>query len=185
MSAAEVADGVRVVQLLPDQDNAAIVAQVAGWRAEYEGRRTGSGGGDIWQSWPDLPFRGGAAADLCQAAEAAVREHFDVYLLHAWGNFALRGGLNRPHEHDSADWSAVYFVQVPDGAGSLDFWHEGEIVRSVPAKVGRLVIFPGETTHSVPPNQSDMPRISIALDLVPEGRVFMRGPWPGNGEAKV
>ncbi len=100
-----------------------------------------------------------------------------------WLNVAARGGAVRVHNHPNNFLSGVYYVQVHNGANTINFHDprpQTAIVRPpvteltgyntdqvvVPVEEGTLLIFPAWLLHSVDPNQSDRLRISMSFNAM-------------------
>ena len=134
-----------------------------------------------------------AASLTCDRAGQPVQPR---WRMNAWANVNRQGHGNEFHTHPGAYWSATYYV-ADGGAGAdpalggefeiadprgvgpamlaphLAFRTPGgqstgasEMVRPVP---GTLVLFPSWLSHAVRPYRGDAIRISIALNLTPEG----------------
>ena len=94
-------------------------------------------------------------------------------LSECWGAVYHKGQISVPHNHFPFTISFVYFVQIPEGSSPLIFdeshkWNmEKEITEKhiIVPKTGKLVIFPSECKHSVPPSSIDEERIVIAGNL--------------------
>ena len=102
----------------------------------------------------------------------------DIYRLRfvldeCWGAVYHKGQTSVPHNHFPFTISFVYFVQIPEGSSPLIFdeshkWNmEKEITEKhiIMPKTGKLVIFPSDCKHSVPPSVIDEERIVIAGNL--------------------
>lgn len=100
-----------------------------------------------------------------------------------WANINPKGGQSSAHTHPNNFLSAVYYVKVPLGEGEIHFVDprpQAEVMLPPTAEAnrfngnrrvfdvapGRLVMFPAWLRHSVPPNQSEQERISIAANLM-------------------
>jgi uncharacterized protein (TIGR02466 family) len=99
----------------------------------------------------------------------------------AWANVYGKGDFQESHYHPGWHFSAVYFLTAPEGSGSLKFesplmpdmmpldimTHNEISNQSTSYKPieGSLVIFRSSLRHGVYPNQSDQPRISLAMNL--------------------
>ena len=99
----------------------------------------------------------------------------------AWANIYGKGDFQESHYHPGWHFSAVYFLTAPEGSGSLKFesplmpdmmpldimTHNEISNQSTSYKPieGSLVIFRSSLRHGVYPNQSDQPRISLAMNL--------------------
>jgi len=104
--------------------------------------------------------------------------------LSMWGTLLGRGGHQAPHFHPAAWVSGVYYVRVPAEVRDDDPGQQGWIefgqppesfrlqgavpVRRLRPRAGEVVLFPSYMYHRTIPFESDSPRISIAMDAVPE-----------------
>ncbi len=106
-----------------------------------------------------------------------------AFHLNLWATLLDAAGHQAPHVHPAAWVSAVYYVQVPgevreddpEAAGWIEFGRAPERLgleaaprtrRLCPAE-GRLVLFPSYLYHRTVPFESDVQRISIAMDALP------------------
>jgi len=159
-----------------------------------------------WQTAQDL-HRQTAFAGLLAIVEASARGICDSLTLiydrlevtGCWANVSHRGFPHRQHFHPNNYLSGAYYVRTAPGADSISF-HDprpqaGMLVPpardqdlanpdqvSLDVHDGMLVMFPAWLQHSVPPNQSEVTRISVAFNLMfPEFGVKMAGPlWQGD-----
>ena len=113
-----------------------------------------------------------------------------------WGVVMRAGGHQIPHIHPAAWLSGVYYPEVPDFVSAGDPEHRGWIefgrapeenfpdlkpmpVEAIRPEEGLLIIFPAWFYHRTIPYPTDVRRISVAFDLVPEappdfGRLLAR-----------
>ena len=107
----------------------------------------------------------------------------EIELTGCWANVATRGASHALHCHPNNYLSGVYYVQTSPGADTINF-HDprpqagvlrppvteltSQNVDQVVVKVtnGTLLMFPAYLAHSVPPSQSDEPRISVSFNLM-------------------
>ena len=100
-----------------------------------------------------------------------------------WANVSGPAGHHKEHAHSNNFLSGVYYVKTPEGGDSINF-HDPRAQAHVIAphvtapstkqastviitvKPGRLVIFPAWLRHSVDPNLSQEPRMSISFNLM-------------------
>lgn len=98
----------------------------------------------------------------------------------SWSSRLRDGGFHTHHIHPEGWISGVYYLQVPpaahagDQSGWLTFGVPNlgpEIdlppVHAVQPKPGRMVLFPSHYWHGTVPFQDEVPRITIAFDLIP------------------
>lgn len=98
----------------------------------------------------------------------------------SWSSRLRNGGFHTHHIHPEGWISGVYYLQVPSAANAGD--QSGWLTFGVPnlgpeislpslhavqPKPGRLVLFPSYFWHGTVPFQDEVPRITIAFDLVP------------------
>ena len=116
-----------------------------------------------------------------------------------WANINPRHAYNRHHTHPHALWSGVYYVQTQEGANTISFddprpqtniiapatseitdENAGQI--HVTTRNGLLVLFPSWLQHQVPPNRSQLARISIAFNVMFSrfGETMRQPKWVGN-----
>ena len=105
-------------------------------------------------------------------------------VMNGWVNVNPPGGYNGPHQHTDALLSGVYYVSVPrggsDSGGAIEFLSPhpvrqlGGLVRAamfaerlrVQPKAGDLLLFPGQLSHWVHPNDSGEERVTIAFNAM-------------------
>ena len=157
--------------------------------------RVGGQGYFEWQSRTDLqhepPFDE-LAAVVAEAAHATLEAlghaPVELHLTELWANVGEAGGSHAAHAHPNSFLSAVYFLEVPDGAGILQFVDPRpqaqvfslEVERpslrnarlvAVEPKPSRLVIFPSWLTHRVDVTRGADRRVTLAANLLPIGAV--------------
>ena len=90
---------------------------------------------------------------------------------------------HRTHTHPNNFLSGVYYVQVQDGADTINFhdpraqtavirpavteltaYNTDQVVLTI--TTGTLIVFPAWLPHSVDTNQSEVPRISISFNVM-------------------
>lgn len=89
---------------------------------------------------------------------------------------------NHLHRHPGSLFSGVYYLQIPPGAGALNFHDPRADVRMLRPRFAkdtpfsnflvrfeptpsRLLLFPSWLPHNVDPNLGEQPRISISFDI--------------------
>lgn len=125
-------------------------------------------------------FIGGIAADPAHPFFGRVPRAYDFKM---WATVLERGGWHRPHNHEEAWLSGVYYVQVPPAEGAeRSGWirfdgftrfpgtaaHAGK-VREVRPEEGLLLFFPAYFLHATNPFAGGTHRISLAFDAQPRG----------------
>jgi len=99
-----------------------------------------------------------------------------------WMNTYYREDFQEPHIHTGFDFSAIYYVKVPEYSGKLVFenpllYHEMRPIKTsiettlnqtsavyTPIE-GQLIIFRSNIRHGVYPHKNDEPRVSMAFNL--------------------
>lgn len=176
----EVADAVAL--------NRALKAEIAVRRAVEPGAEHSNIGG--WHSDRDFferpePAHRALALDLLRIMAEATRtfdpdaDYTKLRLIpEGWINVNPPGAMNAPHAHRGWYWSGSYYVDVPDGAGGIEFLKPfaplpgtggigGPLVDDrahYEPKAGQVLLFPASLDHWVYPNASKQDRISIAFN---------------------
>jgi uncharacterized protein (TIGR02466 family) len=101
--------------------------------------------------------------------------------LQSWINIQDRGGFNFLHMHCGALLTGCFYLQVPEGAGSLVFRDPRPGVLNtyitgvrpnaladigLRPETGLLRLFPPWLEHFVEPNESSLPRIALGFNVV-------------------
>jgi uncharacterized protein (TIGR02466 family) len=146
--------------------------------------------GTMWQSDHGLHKRP-SFAGLARAIDRAVADvlaflkvGYDAWeITGCWANVAVPGGWHRMHSHPNNFLSGVYYVQVQEGADTINFHDpraQTSIVRPpvteltgfntdqvvVQVTVGTLLLFPAWLSHSVEANASNANRISVSFNVM-------------------
>lgn len=148
-----------------------------------------------WQSRADLdrlsPFDRlarfvEAQASLCLADSGYVPPR--LHVTEMWANRSDPGAGHPLHTHANSFLSAVFYVAVPHSGGPIAFSDTSAHKRMFSLEVsdphldnahtvnidvtsGDLTIFPSWLIHGVEPNEAGEPRLSVAMNLMPIGRV--------------
>lgn len=146
--------------------------------------------GEAWQSGHALQ----RCADLTalvsqiQRAAAGVLDFLKIgsgalEITGCWANVSAPGAPHRMHTHPNNFLSGVYYVQVADGADTINFHDprpQTAIIRPpvtgltayntdlvvLPVTPGTLILFPTWLPHSVDINGSERERISVSFNLM-------------------
>jgi len=146
--------------------------------------------GEAWQSNHGL-HQQEELRDLVSCIDAAVDTALaflrvgrpQVSMTGCWANVNAPGAAHRMHAHPNNFLSGVYYVQVQDGADTINFhdpraqtgvirptvteltaYNTDQVVVSV--SPGALIVFPAWLPHSVDANQSELVRISISFNVM-------------------
>lgn len=129
------------------RDRSTKSLNVGGWKSAE----------DFFQ-WPDPAVQ--------QLRRRIVSELGSPKVLVGWAMVNRAGSHHPRHQHRAASLTGIYYV----AAGSEDAitptiieCARGDL--AVDPHPGRLVLFRGETWHSVPPYLGELPRITIAFDV--------------------
>ena len=95
---------------------------------------------------------------------------FKLKALNSWVNVNKKGDYNRKHLHPRARVSCVYYVKGGSNIRFYDPRHvmymtDNPLVIDYEPKDNMIICFPAWLEHEVMPNESDEPRISIAVNL--------------------
>ena len=130
---------------------------------------------------PEFDALNGAVNACCRQAIRQMGHGDRKFELESWINMHDRGGFNFLHMHDGALLSGVFYLQSPDGSGSLVFrdprpliihaategaWANAHNEVHLRPEVGMIVLFPPWLEHYVEPHQNDVPRISISFNVL-------------------
>ncbi len=109
-----------------------------------------------------------------------TREH--LYMGRSWVNILGKGGRIEAHNHVAATFSGAFYLKVPEPGGMLRFIDPKQPIRrdphysatpnlfnvghvDYPARVGRLLMFPGYAMHGMlEENPADDDRVSLSFD---------------------
>jgi len=113
------------------------------------------------------------------AKEYTGNSESSVELINAWINVSRAGNYNRMHSHPGCNFSAVFYLTAPDEKATIKFVRPDfnlisgyeiygfsnsvNVVDHV-AVPKKLLIFPSWIPHEVEINNSNNPRISIAVN---------------------
>jgi uncharacterized protein (TIGR02466 family) len=145
--------------------------------------------GENWQSDHDLHLNPGlsgltecvqtAAAELLQALHIPQR----LVITGCWANVNAPGTGHRLHSHRNNFLSGAYYVQVQEGADTINFFDpkpQAGVIRPAAAQptefntevamvrvsAGSLILFPAWLQHAVDVNRSKSPRVSMSFNLM-------------------
>ena len=149
--------------------------------------------GESWQSSHGLhriEALSGLVACLEKAAAAVLDflkiEYDALRITGCWATMSAPGAAHRMHSHPNNFLSGVYYVQVGEGADTINFHDprpQSGIIRPpvtaltayntdlvvVRVEEGMLLLFPAWLPHSVDANASDRLRISVSFNLMFSG----------------
>lgn len=97
-----------------------------------------------------------------------------VLINNMWAMISSKYSSNAYHMHPGCDFSGVFYLQVPNNSGGIEFHHPsdaaaffgvGNCVETAAIKAGDLLLFPPWLRHAVQPNNSDEDRIAISFNV--------------------
>ena len=169
-----------------------LTQNIVNWSKQGPGvKKTNVNG---WHSETDMhkkPEYNPLVEDLFKMVHQVFNEEFldkQPVLGNMWANINYKGGYNKPHVHPNSVFSGVYYVKTPPKCGNLicndprpgiqtcmpsrkkgeppkHLWRE---VHLQPQE-NRALIFPAWLWHTVEPNQSNEPRISVSFNFIQQG----------------
>lgn len=113
-----------------------------------------------------------AIADIKKAAinSAASLLNKEANTLKAglWFNAMEKNHITTAHRHDDDDelLSAVYYIQVPENSGDLEFTQQ-RCTTYLKPQAGMMAFFPPSLMHRVLENKSDELRLSLGINIGP------------------
>ncbi|MGE4616641.1 MAG: 2OG-Fe(II) oxygenase family protein [Gammaproteobacteria bacterium] len=151
---------------------------------------TALGHGEAWQSernLHELPGLSGLLVCIDRASRSAMRSlriNYDAFeITGCWANISAPGASHGMHSHPNNFLSGVYYLQTRADADTVNFHDprsQSGIIRPpvteltrentdqvvVTVNDGTLLIFPSYLQHSVEPNGSEEPRISVSFNIM-------------------
>jgi uncharacterized protein (TIGR02466 family) len=145
--------------------------------------------GENWQSDHGL-HHNPAFAGLTEWISAAAAEVLNslhipqpLVITGCWANVNAPGTGHRLHSHRNNFLSGAYYVQVQDGADTINFFDpkpQAGVMRPaatqpteyntevamVRVNTGSLILFPAWLQHAVDANRSSQPRLSVSFNLM-------------------
>jgi uncharacterized protein (TIGR02466 family) len=165
--------------------NSGILQALAGLGAPLGGLAPGAN----WQS-DHILHRNPAFAPLTGRIESAAAQVLDTLhisqpltITGCWANVNAPGTGHRLHSHRNNFLSGAYYVQVQQGADSINFFDpkpQAGVIRPAAARpteyntevamvrvsTGSLILFPAWLQHAVDANRSQRLRISLSFNLM-------------------
>lgn len=159
-------------------------------------RKDNGGGGNNWMSKDSWLFKHDQMKGVKEFIQKNVEDYFynlinvddrltEIYPTQAWTNYNRKGQSHHHHMHDNSILSAVFYYQTDKTR--IEFWREDKLFPlSVNYKEwdffnanmwwqetepGKVIIFPSKLAHSVTENNSDVERISLAVNTFVKGHL--------------
>lgn len=150
-----------------DTQKGVSISNAGGWQSESQ---------DISKDFIDLRM------DLDKQVKAVCVQAGlpPLKLYNLWFNVNPPKAYNMIHNHHGAILSGVYYVDVPEGCGSIEFYRDDDSEYYIPPlesynaftsqkkvlspQTEQLVLFPGWLRHGVQANNSNKDRISISFN---------------------
>jgi len=173
-------------------DNQLFANEIIEWSKRDPGvKKTNRNGWHSTTEMHQIPVFKPLVDELFRVVHQVFEEEFldrEPKLGNMWANINPPGGYNMPHVHPNALFSGVYYVKTPLNSGRLicndprpgiqtcmptrkkgeppkHLWRE---VHLQPQE-NRVIIFPAWLWHTVEPNQSTEPRISVSFNFIQDG----------------
>jgi hypothetical protein len=99
-----------------------------------------------------------------QIIEKEVNESLSHYISRSWFNINSTGNSNNWHHHGLHPIVGVFYIQVPENSGNIEFQKNEENFSYFPIN-GDFLLFPGNLNHRVLENKSTEDRISLAINF--------------------
>ena len=116
-------------------------------------------------------------------------DQYEILVTSSWGTVNERGDQHKKHTHPHTMVSAVYYMQSE--SGDLSFFQDKNSLQkdynfqydfkdynifnsnkwTIPVRKGDLCIFPSSVPHSSEPNESDVARKIIGLNVWLKGKI--------------
>ncbi len=149
----------------PEALNQTLVDSVYQHKLVDRGKRRNNELGGWHSTTQDLAERPGFPELLDFILESArTLTPVPLQLQYLWSIVNPPGVGNAAHPHEPGLLVACYYPQVPEPVPAIVF-HFGDVVARLPPVPGQLLLFPGETVHSVETNLADTDRIVISMDF--------------------
>ena len=104
---------------------------------------------------------------ICENLTKLTSEYVDtrdVELFSAWINVHLPGDNTPPHAHKIADFTTIYYIDIPAGSGDLYIQKpDGDIDKHTPKQYD-FIAMPGDYVHATGRNKSSSNRVSLVAD---------------------
>jgi uncharacterized protein (TIGR02466 family) len=109
-----------------------------------------------------------------------------LVITQSWLNKSKKGESHHEHVHPNSMVSGVWYPAIHEQLPPIQFRSRGQrdvalqttkyntfnsATFMLPMKAGEMIIFPSNLSHSVPANQSDEERISLAFNTWPKGNM--------------
>jgi uncharacterized protein (TIGR02466 family) len=107
-------------------------------------------------------------------------KQFEYGITNSWVNYHNNGGYTIPHHHGPASLVAATYLNLPENGGFIQFkdpleYHKGFLTKetdaeagtwkSVKAKTGDVLLFPGWIRHRTEPNNSNIKRWVLTTNI--------------------
>jgi uncharacterized protein (TIGR02466 family) len=120
-----------------------------------------------------------------------ISKDIKLRLMNSWLVVHKLGDFAPKHNHTNSLISGVLYLSVPEGSGGITFIKDElrqnalsptiniemssnkftEGTKQLMIKASDIVIFPSHLMHSVEPSQTNEPRICLAFNVLPQGKL--------------
>ena len=119
---------------------------------------------------PHSAIIGKIVDDMQETYSKNTKSSKSLWCFEHWGLIHHKNMSTNTHDHIGADFSAVTYLSVPPGSGSISFYPNpldpyarGQY--TIHPKKGMFLLFPSWIPHSVSRNLSSEPRVSLSLNF--------------------
>ena len=115
------------------------------------------------------------------------KDDFNLYITQSWLNISEKGKFHNVHTHANSVLSGVFYFDVDEQSNFTVFHNDASYeIYAISAKAGNyynsreyaielekndVIVFASDMRHSVPPNKSDKPRISLSFNTFIKGTI--------------
>ena len=155
------------IYAVKEQSEGVNISNIGGWQSDHQ---------DISRAFIDWQIELDKTVKQCCAQSGLP----PLRLYNLWFNVNGKANYNAIHNHHGAVLSGVFYVDVPENCGSIEFYRDDDSEYYLPElkeynsftkqkhvidpEPGMLLLFPGWTKHSVQPNRSQSDRVSISFN---------------------
>ena len=115
-----------------------------------------------------------------------ANKDIELYVTISWLNYTSINGYHHTHAHQNSVVSGVFYFDVDETEDSISFvknqYNQIEVVPSnfnpwnsrtwwLPAKNGRLLMFPSSLNHGVPTKKENKKRVSLSFNTFIKGEL--------------
>ncbi len=131
---------------LKNNSNSKLRSNILGWQSKQYSDST------------DIPWIANFLKECCSVANISkIPSAF-------WFNISPKHAHHRWHSHGGASAIGIFYIQIPQDSGNIEFKHNNTVISITPYE-GLLLIAPAGIEHQVLANNSEENRISMAFNF--------------------